>query len=80
LGRRAFIAVIAAGARDGLDTRFCVEDLLGAGAVIDALASVGIDYSSPEAAAACAAFTGLRGAVTHLATASATAQELALAG
>jgi hypothetical protein len=43
---------------------------------VDALAAVGIDYSSPEAAAACAAFTGLRGAVAHLLTASVSGQEL----
>ncbi|WP_157487977.1 MULTISPECIES: hypothetical protein [unclassified Leifsonia] len=89
LGRRVLIGVVAAGAPDRGDgqaddasdaLRFTVEDLLGAGAVIDALASVGLDYCSPEAAAACAAFTGLRGAVAHLATASAGAQELLAAG
>lgn len=53
-----------------------VEDLLGAGAVVDALSAVGIDHCSPEAAAACAAFTGLRRAVKHLVTASETAREL----
>ncbi|MEL4320520.1 hypothetical protein WJX64_16020 [Leifsonia sp. YIM 134122] len=90
LGRRVFIGVVAAGApQDGSTSagvaasdalRFSVEDLLGAGAVIDALAVVGLDYCSPEAAAACAAFTGLRGAVAHLATASVGAQELIAAG
>lgn len=49
---------------------FAVEDMLGAGAVIDALSAVGIDHSSPEAAAACAAYTGLRRAVKHLVSAS----------
>ena len=81
LGRRAMVALIAAGgttAEGG--TRFAVEDLLAAGAVVDALASVGIDYSSPEAAAACAAFTGLRGAVAHLLTASVSGQERIAAG
>jgi hypothetical protein len=53
-----------------------VEDLLAAGAVIDALSTVGIDHSSPEAAAACAAYTGLRRAVKHLVTASETAREI----
>ncbi|OIH95412.1 hypothetical protein [Curtobacterium sp. MCBA15_001] len=53
-----------------------VEDLLGAGAVIDALSAVGIDHCSPEAAAASAAFTGLRRAVKHLVSASETAREL----
>ncbi|MFF9565265.1 2-phosphosulfolactate phosphatase [Leifsonia sp. NPDC014704] len=81
LGRRAMIAVVAAGgATPSGSTRFAVEDLLAAGAVVDALASVGIDYSSPEAAAACAAFTGLRGAVAHLLTASVSGQERVAAG
>lgn len=81
LGRRAMIALVAAGgtAADG-GPRFAVEDLLAAGAVVDALASLGIDYSSPEAAAACAAFTGLRGAVAHLLTASVSGQERLAAG
>ena len=52
LGDRATVAVVAAGGPDG---RFAVEDLLAAGAVIDALAEVGIDYISPEAAAAVGA-------------------------
>lgn len=56
---------------------FAVEDLLGAGAVVDALSAVGIDHCSPEAAAACAAFTGLRRAVRHLVSASEAARELA---
>jgi hypothetical protein len=76
LGRRAMIALVAAGATTPEGTlRFAVEDLLAAGAVVDALAALGIDYSSPEAAAACAAFTGLRGAVAHLLTASVSGQE-----
>jgi phosphosulfolactate phosphohydrolase-like enzyme len=81
LGRRAMVSVIAAGEpRAGGSTRFTVEDLLGAGALIDALGALGIDYTSPEAAAACAAFTGLRGAVAHLFTASATGQAAVAAG
>ena len=55
--------------------RFAVEDLLAAGAVIDALAEVGIDHNSPEAAAAAAAYTGLRRATRHLLSASASARE-----
>jgi phosphosulfolactate phosphohydrolase-like enzyme len=76
LGRRAMVAVIPAGAQraDG-GTRFAVEDLLGAGAVIDALQTLGIDYCSPEAAAAASSFVGLRGAVGHLLTASVSGQE-----
>lgn len=76
-GDRFAVAVIAAGeTREDGSIRFAVEDLLGAGAIIDALAALGIDYCSPEAAAACAAFTGLRGAVGHLLSASASGKEL----
>ena len=57
----------AGGSTAGGATRFAVEDLLAAGAVVDALASRGIDYASPEAAAACAAFTGLRPSGTTVA-------------
>ena len=80
-GDRFTIAVVAAGeVRDDGTTRFAVEDLLGAGAVIDALADVGIDYCSPESAAASAAFTGLRNATGHLIGASASGRELAERG
>lgn len=74
---RFSIAVIAAGEprADG-SLRFAVEDLLGAGAVIDALTTVGIDHCSPEAAAASAAFVGLRRAQKHLIGASVSAREL----
>ena len=48
LGRRAMIALVAAGGvTPAGGTRFAVEDLLAAGAVVDALAAVGIDYCSP---------------------------------
>jgi hypothetical protein len=78
LGGRFRIAVVAAGAtQDDGSLRFAVEDLLGAGAVIDALAELGIDHQSPEAAAAAAAYTGLRRATTHLINASVSARELA---
>lgn len=76
LGRRAMVAVIAAGARRGTGLRFAVEDLLVAGAVIDALGALGIDATSPEAAAAQAAYTTLRGAVGHLMTAAVGAGEV----
>lgn len=77
-GDRFVVAVIAAGEawEDGTP-RFAVEDLLGSGAIIDALADVGIDYCSPESAAAAAAFTGLRNATGHLIGASVTGRELA---
>ncbi|MDN4649827.1 2-phosphosulfolactate phosphatase [Curtobacterium sp. PsM8] len=55
---------------------FAVEDLLAAGAVVDALVTSGVDHTSPEAAAACAAWTGLRQAATHLVTASESAGAL----
>jgi len=76
LGGRFRIAVVAAGATqpDG-SLRFAVEDLLAAGAVIDAIADVGIDHQSPEAAAAAAAYTGLRNATRHLVNASVSARE-----
>ena len=77
LGDRAVVAVVAAGSDDG---RFAVEDLLAAGAVIDAIADVGIDFTSPEAAAAVGAFVGLRNAASHVLTASVTGKELAANG
>lgn len=73
LGDRVTIAVVAAGGPAG---RFAVEDLLAAGAVIDAIADVGIDYISPEAAAAVGAYSGLRNAVGHVLSACVAGQEL----
>ena len=76
LGGRFVIAVVAAGApRPDGSLRFAVEDLLAAGAVIEALAAVGIDHQSPEAAAAASAYTGLRNATRHLISASASSRE-----
>jgi len=84
-GDRCVVAIVAAGrthahpdaADDAGETADradapdqAVEDLLAAGAVVDALVAVGIDHTSPEAAAACAAFTGLRRAVRHLVSAA----------
>jgi phosphosulfolactate phosphohydrolase-like enzyme len=71
-GSRVSIAVVAAGREGG----FASSDLLAAGAVIDALVTLGIDFTSPEAAVACAAFEGLKNAVGHLFTASVSGQEL----
>lgn len=76
LGDRAIVAVVAAGGEHG---RFAVEDLLGAGAVIDALAAVGLDYCSPGAAAASAAYQGLRTAAGHMLTACVAGKQLAAA-
>jgi phosphosulfolactate phosphohydrolase-like enzyme len=76
-GDRTSIAIIAAGTNEG---GFAVEDFLAAGALIDALAALGIDFCSPEAAAAAASFVGLKGAVGHLVTASVTGRELIAEG
>ncbi|GAA3633654.1 hypothetical protein GCM10022200_16010 [Microbacterium awajiense] len=79
-GARTGVAVIAAGelvsTDPGAPLRFAVEDQLGAGAVVDALAAIGIDHCSPEAVAACESFRALRGAVRHLLTASGSGREL----
>ena len=79
-GARTSIAVIACGERTadepGAPLRFAVEDLLGAGAIIDALSDLGIDHSSPDAAVAGEAFRSLRGAMRHLLTASGSGREL----
>jgi hypothetical protein len=73
VGDRVTVAVVAAGSDEG---RFAVEDLLAAGAVIDALAEVGIDYISPEAAAAVGAYAGLRNATGHVLSACVTGQQI----
>jgi 2-phosphosulfolactate phosphatase len=79
-GDRTSVAVIAAGELTGRGPdamlRFAVEDQLGAGAIVDALGTLGIDHTSPEAAVAGEAFRGLRGALRHLLTASGSGQEL----
>jgi 2-phosphosulfolactate phosphatase len=79
-GDRTAVAVIAAGELAGREARaplrFAVEDQFGAGAVVDALGALGIDHTSPDAAAAAEAFRGLRGALRHLLTASGSGQEL----
>ena len=73
LGRRFATAVIAAnGDRDG-SSRFAVENFFVAGAVIDRLSTLGLDATSPEAAAAESAYRTLGRAVGHLITASTTA-------
>jgi hypothetical protein len=76
LGGRFRVAVIAAGVLRADGTlRFAVEDLLAAGAIIEAIGDAGIDHQSPEAAAAASAYRGLRGATKHLMAASQTARE-----
>jgi 2-phosphosulfolactate phosphatase len=80
-GDRFAVAVIAVGeGRPDGTFRPAVEDLLAAGAVIDALTGLGIDHCSPDAAAASAAFVGLKQALRHLVSASETGQALAAAG
>jgi hypothetical protein len=76
LGGRFRIAVVAAGVEraDG-SLRFAVEDLLAAGAIIEAIGVRGIDHQSPEAAAAASAYVGLRNATRHLVSASVSARE-----
>jgi 2-phosphosulfolactate phosphatase len=76
-GARTSVNIIAAGELTDAGTlRFSVEDQLGAGAVLAALEALGVDHTSPEAAAASESFRGLRGAVKHLLTASGSGQEL----
>lgn len=79
-GERTSVAVIAAGDSASGHLRFAVEDQLAAGAVIDALGALGLDHTSPEAAATGEAFRGLRGALRHLFTASGSGQQLIAAG
>lgn len=75
--RRTSVSVVAVGSRDrDGSVRFAVEDLLGAGAVLDALIDRGIDHTSPEAVVAAEAFRALRGASRHLVSASATARAM----
>ena len=75
-GESAGTSIRFAGQGAGTSMRFAIEDLLGAGAVVQALVDVGIDHSSPEAAVASEAFGGLQGALRHLLTASGSGQEL----
>ena len=71
-GDRFTVAVIAAGDPDG---GFTVDDLLAAGAIIDALADAGVDYISPESASAVAAFASLKPAHDHLLSACVAGQQ-----
>lgn len=74
---RTSVNVIAAGElTDAGDLRLAVEDQLGAGTIIAALSDLGLDHTSPEAAAACESARGLRRAMRHLLTASGSGREL----
>ena len=77
LGRRLYIAIVAAGDRDGA---FAADDVLASGAIVDALVRLGIDDISPEAAVACGAFTSLRPAVRHLTGASGSGRSAVASG
>jgi 2-phosphosulfolactate phosphatase len=80
-GGRFSVAVIAVGeSRTDGTYRTAVEDLLVAGAVIDALSDLGIDHCSPEAAAASAGFVGLKRALRHLVSGSESGQALSANG
>ncbi|GAB2517529.1 2-phosphosulfolactate phosphatase [Paramicrobacterium agarici] len=79
-GDRVRVAVVAETASEPNGSGFAVDALFAGGAIVDALAAVGIDYASPEAAAASAAFTGLERAVGHLFTASTAGQKQIAAG
>lgn len=73
LGDRAVVAVVAAGSVDADAHRPAVEDQLAAGSVVDALAAIGLDATSPEAALVCSAAVALRRAAGHLLSASVSA-------
>ncbi len=82
--QRAYDEQLARGGRTSInlvlagdDGAFAVEDYLAAGAVADELASRGIDHSSPDVAVANEGFRGLRRALRHLLSASATGLALA---
>jgi len=76
-GERTMVAVVMAGSPLAAPEGVAVEDLLLAGAVVDALGAVGIDATSPEAATVAAAYSGLRGAVGHMLAASVGGRALA---
>lgn len=76
-GERTSINLVLAGDDDG---RFAVEDYLAAGAVGDALTTLGLDHSAPDLAVAAEGFRPLTRAVKHLFSASAAGLELAQAG
>ena len=74
---RGPVAVVAAGERwPGDQIRPAVEDLWGAGAVVDALVRGGFGAASPEAAAAAAAYRALDGDVAGALAACASGLEL----
>lgn len=78
---RGPVAVVAAGERwPGDQIRPAVEDLWGAGAVVDALVRGGFGSASPEAAAAAAAYRALEGEVSAALADCASGRELTADG
>ena len=78
---RGPVAVVAAGERwPGDQLRPAVEDLWGAGAVVNALLRAGFGSASPEAAAAAAAYRELGHGVENALAASASGRELIFDG
>jgi 2-phosphosulfolactate phosphatase len=75
-GGRVAINLVLAGDGGG----FAVEDYLAAGAIGDALTTLGIDHSAPDLAVATEGFRPLTRALKHLLSASAAGLELAEAG
>ena len=66
-GGRTSINLVLVGDRG----RFAVEDYLAAGAIADALTTLGLDHSAPDVAVATEGFRPLTRAVKHLFAASA---------
>ncbi|MEQ1734863.1 MAG: hypothetical protein ABL886_00365 [Rhodoglobus sp.] len=77
LGDRIVVAVVAAGGPGG---GYAVEDIVAAGAVIEALAELGIDSASPEAAAVGGSWIALRNAGSHVLSASVAGQSVLATG
>lgn len=75
-GGRTAIALVLAGD----EGRFAVEDYLAAGAIADALTTLGIDHSAPDVAVAVEGFRPLTRALKHLLSASGSGLALAAAG
>lgn len=67
---RTTINLVLAG-DDAAGGGFAVEDYLAAGAIADALTTLGIDHSAPDVAVATEGFRPLKRAVKHLFSASA---------
>lgn len=71
-GRTAINLVLVGDTHGG----FAVEDYLAAGAIGDALSTLGLDHSAPDVAVATEGFRPLKRALKHLLSASASGLEL----